>query len=202
MKLLVATRNDGKLREIRGLLDSDGITVVGLAEIDAGPPVAEDSDTFLGNARKKAHALSLATGLPVLADDSGLAVEALGGAPGVRSARFAGAEATDEENNRKLLRELAGVPPERRSAAFVCAMVLALPEGGERFAEGRLEGRILDAPRGAHGFGYDPLFLLEDLGLTLAEVDLSVKNRLSHRAQALNALRPLILEALLRDRPG
>lgn len=193
MRLLIATRNAGKLRELRGLLAPEGIEVVGLADLPPAPDVEEDADTFLGNARKKAHALAEATGLPVLADDSGLAVDALGGRPGVRSARYAGPDATDADNNRRLLDELGGVPADRRGAAFVCAMVLAVPADGEFTSEGRLAGRILDAPRGDQGFGYDPLFLVEGTELTLAEMDLGAKNALSHRARALRAVLPRVL---------
>jgi len=189
--LLVATRNPGKLREIRELLAPDGVSVRGLEELPGGGPrVEEDGSTFEENARKKAETLSAATGLPVLADDSGLVVAALDGRPGVRSARYAGPDATDADNNRRLLEELRGVPAAARGAAFVCAMVLTVPGQGEFRAEGRLEGRILEAPRGTDGFGYDPLFLVESENRTLAEMDLATKNRLSHRALALAALVP------------
>lgn len=193
MRLLVATRNAGKLREIRGLLGPEGIEAVGLADLPGAPEVEEDGETFLANARKKARTLADATGLPALADDSGLAVDALAGRPGVRSARFAGPGASDEQNNEKLLRELEGVPEARRGAAFVCAMVLALPGGGEHAAEGRVEGRVLASPRGDQGFGYDPLFLVEGTGRTLAELELGEKNALSHRARALRAILPRVL---------
>lgn len=188
MKLLVASRNAGKLREIRGLLGPEGIEALGLADLPGAVDVDEDGDTFLANARKKAQALSAATGLPVLADDSGLVVEALGGRPGVWSARFAGPGATDDANNRKLLDELAGVAEDARSAAFVCVMVLAVPGDGERTAEGKVEGRILAAPRGDQGFGYDPLFLVAGTDRTLAEMPLDEKNAVSHRARALRAI--------------
>lgn len=198
MKLLVASRNAGKLREIRELLAADGVEVVGLADLGFAVDVEEDAETFLGNARKKARTLTGATGLPCLADDSGLCVDALDGRPGVHSARYAGEGAGDAERNRKLLRELEGVPPERRGAAFVCAMVLALPDGREVEAEGRLEGRMLEAPRGEGGFGYDPLFLVEELGKTLAELEVGRKNLLSHRGRALSTLRPRLLHELAK----
>ncbi len=201
MKLLVATRNLGKLREIARLLEPRGIEVLGLGDLPEAPEVIEDGDTFLANARKKAWALVEATGLPALADDSGLEVDALGGRPGVHSARYAGPGATDHANNRKLLEELAGVPAAERTAAFACALVLAVPGGAEAVAEGRLAGRLLEAPRGDGGFGYDPLFLVEEHGRTLAELELDAKNRLSHRAQALGRLVPGILE-LLGAPPG
>ncbi|MHB8763997.1 MAG: XTP/dITP diphosphatase [Deferrisomatales bacterium] len=201
MKLLVATRNRGKLRELEALLGPHGVQVLGLADLDGVPEVEEDGDTFLANARKKARTLADATGLPALADDSGLAVEALGGRPGVWSARYAGPAATDADNNRKLLAELAGVPPGERGAAFECALVLALPGGGERTAAGRLSGRILAEPRGTGGFGYDPLFAVDGPDLTLAELSLEAKNRLSHRARALARLVPAILELARSERP-
>lgn len=194
MTLLVATGNAGKLRELRRLLAPEGIDVRGLAEVPGARPVEEDGATFLENARKKARALAELTGLPTLADDSGLAVAALGGRPGVRSARYAGPGATDADNNRKLLEELRGVPPGQRQAAFVCTMVLAVPGQGDVEAEGRLEGRILEEGRGEGGFGYDPLFLVEGQGLTLAEMALDAKNRLSHRGRALAALLPHLRE--------
>lgn len=201
MKLLVATRNAGKLREIRRVLESEGIEILGLDDLPDAPEPEEDGETFLDNARKKAWSLVRATELPALADDSGLVVDVLGGRPGVHSARFAGAGATDERNNRKLIQELRGVPPGRRSAAFVCAMVLALPDRREFTAEGRLEGRILERPKGTRGFGYDPLFFVEESGTTLAEMELETKNRLSHRGRALRALLPSILE-LAREATG
>lgn len=190
MTLLVATRNPGKLRELGALLGSEGIEVLGLADVPGAPDVEEDGATFRENAHRKASALAAASGLPALADDSGLAVEALHGRPGVRSARYAGPGSSDADNNRKLLEELSGVAADRRGAAFVCAMVLAVPGGEGAEAEGRLEGRILEAPRGSGGFGYDPLFLVEGPGLTLAEMDLAAKNRISHRSRALAALLP------------
>ncbi|GAB4257529.1 MAG: XTP/dITP diphosphatase [Deferrisomatales bacterium] len=195
MRLVVATRNPGKLREVRHRLAREGIEVVGLADLPSSPEVDEDGDTFAANARKKAWALAETTGLPVLADDSGLEVDALGGRPGVRSARFAGPDATDDDNNRRLLDELRGVAPEERTAAFVCAMVLAVPGpgGGERWAEGRLEGRILERPQGEGGFGYDPLFWVDEVGKTLAEMGPEEKNRISHRGRALENLLPALL---------
>jgi XTP/dITP diphosphohydrolase len=194
VRLLVATRNAGKLRELRALLAERGVEVRGLVDVPGAPVVEEDAETFLGNALKKARVLAEATGLPVLADDSGLVVDALGGRPGVHSARYAGPGSADADNNRKLLRELAGVPPENRGAAFVCAMVLVVPDGREFTASGRLSGRILEEGRGGDGFGYDPLFLVEEEGRTLAEMELAAKNRMSHRARALAEILPRVLE--------
>lgn len=194
MRLLMATGNPGKLREVRQLVAQEGLDVLGLRDLEDPPSVVEDGDTFLDNARKKAWTLAEATGLPVLADDSGLAVAALNGRPGVHSARFAGPDADDHSNNLRLLEELSGVPEERRAAEFLCAMVLAVPGANpwEAVAEGRLAGRILTEGRGNDGFGYDPLFLEAGTGSTLAEMDLASKNRLSHRSRALQQLLPAL----------
>jgi len=185
MELVVATRNLGKLREISRLLAETEIRVLGLDAFADLPEVEEDGDTFEANARKKAETVAGLTGRLTLADDSGLVVQALAGLPGVRSARFAGAGATDADNNRKLLAELTGVPRERRQAAFHCAMALCRPADDCRIFRGEVPGIILDAPRGEGGFGYDPLFLVREYGLTMAELPLEVKNRISHRGQAL-----------------
>jgi len=190
----MATGNAGKLREVKELLAPEGVEVLGLRDLPAPPQIEEDGDTFLANARKKAWTLARATGLPVLADDSGLVVAALGGQPGVHSARYAGPTATDADNNDRLLAELAGVPATQRRAEFVCAMVLAVPDAEERefVAAGRLAGTVLTAGRGGDGFGYDPLFLETATGRTLAELDLTTKNRLSHRHRALHQLLPAL----------
>jgi len=188
VRLVVATGNAGKLREIRRLLEGRPIEVLSLADFSDLPEIVEDGDTFAENAEKKARTIAQATGLPTLADDSGLTVEALGGAPGVRSARYAGADADDAANNRKLLREMQGLGLEQRRAAFVCAMVLCEPTGACRHFDGRLEGRILEEGRGAGGFGYDPLFWVDAHQASLAEIPLDIKNRISHRGQALRAL--------------
>lgn len=194
MKLLMATSNRGKLGEVRALLTPHGIEVVGLGDLDEKVEIVEDAETFEGNARKKALALCRAVGLPVLADDSGLTVEALGGAPGVYSARFAGEDATDAANNAKLLAELSGQPDESRGAAFVCCMVLALGEDDVRVAQGRFTGRIAKECSGEGGFGYDPVFIPDGWDKTLAQGSLEEKNRISHRALALEAMLPNILE--------
>lgn len=191
MKLLVATKNKGKLREIGEILDSTGITPVGMDEAGITAEIVEDGETFAINAAIKARALHAMTGLPVLADDSGLAVNALNGAPGVRSARYSGENATDEANWQKLLAEMAEVPEAKRGAAFVCAMVLVGPDGSEHSAEGKLEGSIAGAPKGDGGFGYDPVFLLNE-GITLAEAGATLKNSISHRASALARILPAI----------
>ena len=181
-RLLIATRNAHKLDEIRGLLP--GVEIVGTEGWPGVPDPEETGATFEANAVIKAEAWRDATGLPTLADDSGLEVEALGGAPGVRSARYAGAHGDTAANNAKLLRALEGVPAERRGARFVCALALALPGGATRTLRGECRGRIVEAGRGAGGFGYDPLFVPEGEALTFGELPVETKARLSHRARA------------------
>ena len=183
MKLLVATRNRHKLEEIRAILSVPGLELVGADEVPGLPEVEEDAPTFEGNAIKKARTLAKAGGCWTLADDSGLCVDALGGAPGVISARYAGPEASTPANNAKLLRALAGVTDRR--ARFRCVLALCSPEGRAWTVEGRCEGRILEAPRGANGFGYDPLFVPEGREQTFAELPAGVKNGMSHRGRAL-----------------
>ena len=193
-RLLLASANQGKLRELRTILHGLPVELVGLAEAGLGDPpeVEETGDTFLDNALLKARAYAAWSGLAAVADDSGLEVDALGGAPGVRSARYAGQGASDQANLDKLLAALAGVPPERRAARFRCAAVLVDPDGGEWHAEASWEGRLLDTPRGANGFGYDPVFLPDGWELTSAEVDQATKDAASHRGQAFRALRPAL----------
>jgi len=189
--LVAATGNAGKLRELRALLADPAIALRTLADWPDFTPPPEDGDTFLANARIKAHAVALRTGLPALADDSGLAVDALGGLPGVRSARFAEDAAAgrgDAANVALLLERLRDVPAERRTARFHCAVVVARPDGRELVTEGTCEGIIAAAPRGRGGFGYDPVFLYGDR--TFAEIDAEEKDRVSHRARAIAVLRP------------
>jgi XTP/dITP diphosphohydrolase len=185
MELVVATRNAGKLKEIRRLLAEHDIDILGLEDFPEIPEVVEDGLTFAANARKKAETVAALTRRACLADDSGLVVEALGGRPGVHSARYAGPDADDTANNRKLLEELSGVDEQHRQAAFCCVMALCLPGEETRLFEGRVSGRILGALRGDGGFGYDPLFLVPEYGRTMAELSLEIKNRISHRGQAL-----------------
>jgi XTP/dITP diphosphohydrolase len=193
---LLASGNQGKLRELRTILHGLPVELVGLAEAGLGQPpeVEETGDTFLENALLKGRAYAAWSGLAAVADDSGLEVDALGGAPGVRSARYAGPGASDQANLDKLLTALSGVPPERRTARFRCAAVLVDPDAGEWHAEAAWEGRILDAPRGGGGFGYDPVFLPDGWELTSAEVGQATKDAASHRGQAFRALRPAIKE--------
>jgi XTP/dITP diphosphohydrolase len=200
MKLLMATSNRGKLGEVRALLAPGGVEVVGLGDLDEKIEIVEDADTFEGNARKKALTLFRVVGLPVLADDSGLMVEALDGAPGVYSARFAGEDATDAANNEKLLSELRGLPDDKRAAAFICCMVLVVSEDEVRVAEGRFTGRVAKECRGGGGFGYDPVFIPDGWSATLAESTLEQKNRISHRALALKTMLPHILALSLSTR--
>lgn len=185
MELIVATRNKGKLKEIEALLSPLQIIVRAVAEFPELPEVVEDGLTFAENATKKAATIARLSGRLTLADDSGLEVAALAGAPGIHSARYAGEDADDAANNRKLLAVLASLPPEQRAAAFVCVMALCAPDGSCRTFAGRLEGRITSELRGTEGFGYDPLFVVAGHDRTLAEIPLAEKNCISHRAQAL-----------------
>lgn len=184
MKLVIATKNTGKAREFGGLLKGLAIEVLSLSDFPAITLLPEDATTFRENALKKARTVFEATGLPSLADDSGLAVDALDGAPGVYSARYAGETATDEDNCRKLLGELEGVATEERTARFVCALAYK-DEWGEEVFDGELCGRIAASPRGKNGFGYDPVFEIEGVGRTSAELSGDEKNAISHRAEAL-----------------
>ncbi|MDH5490779.1 MAG: RdgB/HAM1 family non-canonical purine NTP pyrophosphatase [Myxococcales bacterium] len=197
-RLVVATSNRGKLEELRRAFGAiEGLELISLAELPPVPEIVEDADSFQGNARKKAQALAVATGLPALADDSGLEVDALEGAPGVRSARYAGPGATDAENNARLLEALRAVPEGARSARFRCHLALADAEGRVRLeAEGRCEGRIALESRGEGGFGYDPIFLLGEGSRSMAELSPAEKGNLSHRAEASRRLAPR-LEAWL-----
>jgi XTP/dITP diphosphohydrolase len=196
VRLVFATRNPGKVIELRQLLAGLDLDILSAADL-AVPEVVEDGDTFAANAIKKALEVSRAAGLPALADDSGLEVDALGGAPGVISARYAGPEHDDAKNNQKLLRELAGVPADRRTARFRSVVALADASGrlGSEVltADGTCEGIILDAPRGTGGFGYDPLFYAPELACTFAEAGVGPKNDLSHRARAMRAMRPRLV---------
>ncbi|MDT8442824.1 MAG: XTP/dITP diphosphatase [Desulfuromonadales bacterium] len=185
MELVVATRNAGKLKEIHRLLEATNIKILSLEAFPEIPEVLEDGETFAANAVKKAETIASSTGLPSLADDSGLVAAALQGRPGVHSARFSGAEADDRSNNRKLLNEMSRVPEPQRQAAFCCVMALCLPDEPTRLFEGRVEGLILNQEQGDGGFGYDPLFWLPEFGCTMAELPVDKKNRISHRGQAL-----------------
>lgn len=184
---MLATRNPGKLDELRALLAQDPVVLLAMDELGRGAEVEEAGATFAENARLKARAASRLSGLPALADDSGLEVVGLGGGPGVRSTRFLGAGSTAEDRLRALVERVRSLPESDRAARFVCALALALPDPLYEF-EGFCRGVIVLEPRGAHGFGYDPIFYLPDQGCTMAELDPMIKNRISHRARAVKAL--------------
>jgi XTP/dITP diphosphohydrolase len=198
MHLLLATRNPGKLHEMRDLLSSLCLEVTSLPELHIDVDIPEVGETFQQNATLKAEGYARLAKLTTLADDSGLEVAALGGEPGVHSARWAGPRATDQERISRLLERLHGVPPAERQAQFRSVVAVATPDGRLYTAEGIVPGLIIDQPRGRHGFGYDPVFLLPELGLTMAELPTEVKNRISHRARAVQAIRP-VLAALIAE---
>lgn len=196
--IVLATKNKGKIAELRALLEKSGITVKGLADFPDLGDIPETGTTFADNARIKARAVSTALDLPAVADDSGLCVDALSGAPGVYSARYSGENATDQANNAKLLAALAHVPDDARTARFVCAMAAMTPDGRLAESQGAWEGRIAAAPAGDGGFGYDPLFLVPDLGRTAAQLTPAEKNARSHRGLALARLVPLLTDLLAK----
>lgn len=193
-RLVLATRNAHKVDELRRILADAGL-VVELAGVDAFPDVpdvAETGTTFVENALLKAHAVAAATGLPAVADDSGLCVDVLGGMPGVFSARWAGGHGDDRANLELVLAQLSDVPDDRRAAHFACAAALALPDGAEHVVEGRLSGTLIRQPRGSSGFGYDPIFVPEGDTRTTAEMPPSDKDAISHRGRAFRALAPVV----------
>lgn len=198
-RLVLATRNEGKVREMRQLLAETpglaGVDVVSVASFPDVGEVVESGVTFLENSSLKAQAVAKATGLPAVADDSGLAVDVLGGCPGVFSALWAGRHGADQANIDLLLAQTADVAAERLTAKFVCCVVLALPDGTERSRFGEVHGVLTRDQRGANGFGYDPIFQLPD-GRSLAELGADEKNSISHRGNALRALRQDITELL------
>jgi XTP/dITP diphosphohydrolase len=187
-RLLLATRNPGKLVELRRMLS--GFDVVGLADVPDFPEAPETGATFAENALAKARDAAAATGLPSVADDSGLAVDALNGMPGVLSARWSGRHGDDRANLELLLAQVGDVPEERRGAAFVCAAALVVPGGPETVVHGAWTGRLTRAPRGTNGFGYDPIFVPDGETRTSAELSADEKDAASHRARALQALLP------------
>lgn len=191
-ELVLATRNPDKGRELAALLGDVGVTIRTLAEFPGAPEVVEDGETCEANATKKAVTIARATGLPAVADDTGLMVEALGGRPGVHAARYAGDSATYEDNWKKLLRELTGVPRERRRAQFVTVAAIADPKGSVSLVRGVLDGLIAEAPAGTQGFGYDPVFFVPELGKTLSQLTPAEKNRISHRAKAFAQVREIL----------
>jgi XTP/dITP diphosphohydrolase len=197
-KLLLATRNAGKLAELRRLLEAavPGVEVVGLRDVEEYPEAPETGATFAENALLKAREAVRYTGLPAVADDSGLTVDALNGMPGVLSARWSGLPKDDHRNNQLLLDQLADVPDERRGAAFVCAAALVTPDGTERVLERQWRGSVVREKRGTNGFGYDPVFVPEGLEVTSAELSPEEKDARSHRGQAFAALVPVLAEVL------
>ncbi|MFF1869651.1 RdgB/HAM1 family non-canonical purine NTP pyrophosphatase [Kitasatospora herbaricolor] len=197
-RLVLATRNQHKVTELRAILGAAGLDVelVGADAYPEIPDVAETGVTFAENALLKAHALAKATGLPAVADDSGLCVDVLGGAPGIFSARWAGKHGDDRANLDLLLAQLSDIAPEHRGAHFACAAALALPDGTERVVEGTLPGTLRTAPAGDGGFGYDPLLQPHGETRTCAELTADEKNAISHRGQAFRALAPVVRELL------
>lgn len=192
----MATRNEGKVAELRAMLSGLDVDVTSLADHPEVGEVVEDGETFLENARVKARAAAEVTGRMALADDSGLVVAALSGAPGVTSARYAGKQGDYEANNEKLLREMGEVPDGERQAAFVCAMVLAEPGGLEWDVQERCEGEITREYRGSAGFGFDPLFFVPSEGATMAELPMERKNQISHRGRALRRMKEILIDIL------
>lgn len=196
LRLVIATGNRNKVREIQDKFSAiEGLTLVPLSDFPDPPEVIEDGATFLENAMKKAGGIAAFTGLPSMADDSGLVVDALGGRPGVLSARYGGPSADDADRNRMILEEMRGIPAERRAARFVCVIAVVFPDGTTFSAEGTCEGVIAETMRGSHGFGYDPIFFLPDRGKAMAELPLDEKNRISHRARALEKMREILIAA-------
>jgi XTP/dITP diphosphohydrolase len=199
MEIVLATKNPNKLREFRQMLEAPDIRIVSLENFPDSPAVTEDGETFAQNALKKARTIARHTGRLAIADDSGLEVDHLCGKPGIYSARFAGEHADDDANNCKLLKDLEGVPPEKRGAGFKCVIAAAAPEGEETAVEGICRGTILTAPRGTNGFGYDPLFFEPENNMTFAEMSAEQKNSVSHRFRAIQKLKerlPAFLQSL------
>ena len=194
--LVIATMNRGKFREFSELLADLPMRLKSLAEFPGAPAVREDADTYLANAVNKAVSIARWSHCAVLADDSGLEVDALGGAPGVHSARYAGERQDSQANVGKLLGALNGIALQRRGARFRCVIVVACPDGATLTAEGACEGYISEMPRGSHGFGYDPVFVDHPSGLTFAEMPAERKHQVSHRARACRMLRRTLLEFL------
>ena len=198
MRVVLATRNAGKLTELRRILEPFGIALLGLDDVTSYEPGPETAPDFAGNALAKAREAVSHTGLPAVADDSGLVVDALNGMPGVLSARWAGRHGDDRANLELVLAQLADVPDERRGARFVCAAAFALPDGREEVVEGTVEGVLLRAPRGSGGFGYDPLFVPQGSARTTAQMTPEDKDAISHRGKAFRSLAPRLAQALQR----
>lgn len=192
IEIVLATKNEGKVREFSEIMRGLPINLLSLKDFSDFTEIIEDGRTFEENALKKARALAGFSKDVAIADDSGLAVDVLSGAPGVFSARYAGPGSTDQENNLKLLRELEGVPMERRGAAFKCAIAIVTPDGAERVVTGECRGRIGFEIKGSEGFGYDPLFIPDGFEKTFAELGMETKNRISHRFKAIEAMKEVM----------
>lgn len=190
-KLVIATKNAGKVKEIKAIFSGLFDDILSLKDAGIDADVVEDGDTFLANAAKKATEISRLTDCLVLADDSGICVDCLGGAPGVYSARYS-KEGTDDANNKKIVEETSSFPPEERTCHYVCALVLAKDGEALYSCEGECSGMLLSEMRGEGGFGYDPLFFLPEYGVTFGELPAEIKNKISHRARALSAMRSMI----------
>lgn len=196
LKLLLGTQNKGKVRELMELIGDGDIIVTTPVDEDVDQPVDETGDTFQENASLKAVTYAARSGLVTLADDSGLVVDALNGAPGVRSARYAGPDASDSEHYQLLLKNLSDVPDGKRAARFVSVVAVATPTGDVKLCEGICEGIIGTQPEGEGGFGYDPVFYIPELGKTMAQLTLEEKNRISHRARAFRKAMPIVSRIL------
>ena len=197
-KVVMASRNEHKIDEMRRILDAAGLNLelVGIKEFPDLPDVDETGSTFAANALLKAREICAFTGLPAIADDSGLCVDALNGMPGIFSARWAGSHGDDRANLDLLLAQIRHIDPERRTAAFHCAAAIALPNGDEQVVEGIMTGRVIDAPHGANGFGYDPIFIADGYQITTAQMDSADKDAISHRGRAIAALVPVVSQLL------
>lgn len=198
-EILIATKNAGKVNEFQALFSKKGIIVKSLLDFPDVADIAETGSTFRENAILKAESISKQFQKVVIADDSGLAIDALNGRPGVFSARYAGEEKNDEKNNQKVLQEMAHIPYEKRTAKFHCALALAIPNKETLVVEGECEGIILEKPIGENGFGYDPIFYLPTMDKTMAQLSKEEKNKISHRAKALEKLHNLIDELILSE---
>ena len=197
MKIVFASRNEGKVKEIKSMLKGTEIELVSLNSHTDLPEIVEDGISFLENALKKAKVISELTGETVLADDSGLQVDFLKGEPGIYSSRYAGEGATDRENNAKLLAQLKNVPARKRTASFQCVLVLYKKDGSYDSFYGKWSGQIIDEARGSNGFGYDPIFWIPELNKTAAELPAEIKNKVSHRGQAFAQLKNRLLEKII-----
>ncbi|MBF0522543.1 MAG: XTP/dITP diphosphatase [Candidatus Omnitrophica bacterium] len=193
-EIVVATKNEGKLREIKNLLEDLGFKVTSLKDYPHAPEIVEDGKTFAQNAIKKAVTIAFYTKKLVMGEDSGIEIKALNNRPGIYSARYSGADATDEKNNRKLLRELKGVPLTRRQARYRCFIALVDPNGFLKVVCGSCPGLIATRPSGKNGFGYDPLFIIPRYKKTFGEIDPAIKAKISHRAKALEKVKKVLQE--------